>query len=112
MPYGIVRLLLRSSEVKCSAYRAEGTLHARSALHLRSIPHVPLAEHLVQKTHFCLPTKVRFLLVGAGGFGPPKSVTTDLQSAPFGRSGTLPCLDDLHIITDYWAFVKPFYEKI
>ena len=31
-----------------------------------------------------------FFLVGAGGFGPPKSVTTDLQSAPFGRSGTLP----------------------
>ncbi len=31
-----------------------------------------------------------FCLVGAGGFGPPKSVTTDLQSAPFGRSGTLP----------------------
>ena len=34
--------------------------------------------------------EVPFLLVGAGGFGPPKSVTTDLQSAPFGRSGTLP----------------------
>ena len=33
MPCGIVKLLLRSSEVKCSAYRAEGTLHARSALH-------------------------------------------------------------------------------
>ena len=32
---------------------------------------------------------IRFL-VGAGGFGPPKSLTTDLQSAPFGRSGTLP----------------------
>ena len=29
-------------------------------------------------------------LVGEGGFGPPKSVTTDLQSAPFGRSGTRP----------------------
>ncbi len=29
-------------------------------------------------------------LVGDGGFGPPKSVTTDLQSAPFGRSGNLP----------------------
>ena len=29
-------------------------------------------------------------LVGAGGFGPPKSLTTDLQSAPFGHSGTLP----------------------
>ena len=29
-------------------------------------------------------------LVGAGGFGPPKSLTTDLQSAPFGHLGTLP----------------------
>ena len=28
--------------------------------------------------------------MGEGGFEPPKSVTTDLQSAPFGRSGTLP----------------------
>ena len=32
----------------------------------------------------------RGFLVGEGGFGPPKSLTTDLQSAPFGRSGTLP----------------------
>ena len=31
-----------------------------------------------------------FQLVGEGGFEPPKSLTTDLQSAPFGRSGTLP----------------------
>ncbi len=31
-------------------------------------------------------------LVGAGGFEPPKSKTTDLQSAPFGHSGTLPYL--------------------
>ena len=29
-------------------------------------------------------------MVGEGGFGPPKSLTTDLQSAPFGHSGTLP----------------------
>ena len=28
--------------------------------------------------------------MGEGGFGPPKSVTTDLQSAPFGRSGNPP----------------------
>ena len=28
--------------------------------------------------------------MGRGGFGPPKSVTADLQSAPFGRSGTYP----------------------
>ena len=31
-----------------------------------------------------------FLLVGRGGFEPPKSVTTDLQSAPFGHSGIFP----------------------
>ena len=30
------------------------------------------------------------VLVGEGGFEPPKSLTTDLQSAPFGRSGILP----------------------
>ena len=35
-------------------------------------------------------TNTDFCLVGEGGFGPPKSLTTDLQSAPFGRSGTLP----------------------
>ena len=29
-------------------------------------------------------------LVGRGGFEPPKSLTTDLQSVPFGRSGTFP----------------------
>ena len=29
-------------------------------------------------------------LVEGGGFEPPKSPTADLQSAPFGRSGTLP----------------------
>ena len=31
--------------------------------------------------------------MGEGGFGPPKSVTTDLQSAPFGRSGIPPYID-------------------
>ena len=29
-------------------------------------------------------------LVGEGGFEPPKPKATDLQSAPFDRSGTLP----------------------
>ena len=33
---------------------------------------------------------IGYYLVGAGGFEPPKSSTTDLQSAPFGHSGTLP----------------------
>ena len=35
-----------------------------------------------------------FFVVGEDGFEPSKSVTTDLQSAPFGRSGTLPGAGD------------------
>ena len=31
-------------------------------------------------------------LVGRGGFEPPKSKTSDLQSDPFGRSGICPCV--------------------
>ena len=31
-----------------------------------------------------------FFVVGEGGFEPPKVQPTDLQSAPFGHSGTLP----------------------
>ncbi len=33
---------------------------------------------------------VFFLLVGEGGFEPPKALLTDLQSAPFGLSGIPP----------------------
>ena len=29
-------------------------------------------------------------MVGRGGFEPPQSLTADLQSAPFGHSGTYP----------------------
>ena len=51
MPYSIVKLLLRSSEVKRSAsYRAKRTSRGVASLHLQSILHVPLAEHLVEKS--------------------------------------------------------------
>ncbi len=39
-----------------------------------------------QKKHL----RLQVLLVGAGGFGPPKRDAADLQSVPFGHSGTLP----------------------
>ena len=35
-----------------------------------------------------------YKVVEDGGFEPPKAMLTDLQSAPFGRSGTLPCVRD------------------
>ena len=46
-------------EVKCSAsYRAEVTLHARSALHLRSILRVPRKRNTsFEKSHICLVDK-------------------------------------------------------
>ena len=48
---------------------------------------------LFGRTHEVLPSEkysrsVR--CVGADGFEPPKSKTADLQSAPFGHSGTHP----------------------
>ena len=44
------------------------------------------------------PVGVLFLLVGDGGFGPPKSMTTDLQSAPFGHSGNPPNVARLELV--------------
>ena len=36
--------------------------------------------------------RLLILLVGEGGFEPPKLKAADLQSVPFGHSGTLPYL--------------------
>ena len=48
--------------------------------------------HQKSSIHKC----VYYFLVEEGGFGPPKRNATDLQSAPFGHSGTLPFY--------WWAF--------
>ena len=37
-----------------------------------------------------LPAALLRVMVGRGGFEPPKAVPTDLQSAPFGHSGISP----------------------
>ena len=39
-----------------------------------------------------------FSLVGEGGFEPPKSLTTDLQSVPFGHSGTHPYKNKMELV--------------
>ena len=46
-------------------------------------PLVSLEKNIAE--HFCSA-----MMVGEGGFEPPKSLTTDLQSAPFGHSGIPP----------------------
>ena len=54
MPIGIVKLLLRSSEVKCSAYRAEGTLHARSFVYHQVAGRCTLARDEIQRRRAAL----------------------------------------------------------
>ena len=52
-----------------------------------------IVNHFSQrKTRLNVLFKRILWVVGEGGFEPPKSLTTDLQSAPFGHSGTLPYL--------------------
>jgi hypothetical protein len=42
--------------------------------------------------------------VERGGFEPPKASPTDLQSVPFGRSGTSPTLN-LPFLIEYFLLV-------
>ena len=68
----------------------------------------PFRIHIISAHANKKPPKwVVFCLVGAGGFGPPKSVTTDLQSAPFGRSGTLPYLVGIKVAWSWWTDSNP-----
>ena len=59
---------------------------------LKAVYHCEAIELAVRRIELkkALAIASAFFLVGAGGFEPPKSSTTDLQSAPFGHSGTLP----------------------
>ena len=59
------------------------TVH-RTVIHYRSIR----IHSLKIKKH--ITDVMCFLMVEGDGFEPSKSLTTDLQSAPFGHSGTLP----------------------
>lgn len=42
-------------------------------------------------------------MVEGGGFEPPKSMMTDLQSVPFGRSGIPPGMKSLLLLINYGA---------
>ena len=70
------------------------TINTRKAniTRLKAVYHCVAIELAVRRIELkkALAIASAFFLVGAGGFEPPKSSTTDLQSAPFGHSGTLP----------------------
>ena len=86
LPAAKVLLSLWHSGILYEHLTATGNITRRSRI---SLPRaIELAARRMElKKH--LRMQVLFL-VGAGGFEPPKSKTTDLQSAPFGHSGTLP----------------------
>jgi hypothetical protein len=51
-------------------------------------------------------------VVEGGGFEPPKSLTTDLQSVPFGRSGIPPgMILQLHTLIDASLFIGAPYPN-
>ena len=70
------------------------TINTRKAniTRLKAVYHCEAIELAVRRIELkkALAIASALFLVGAGGFEPPKSSTTDLQSAPFGHSGTLP----------------------
>ena len=47
------------------------------------------------------------VVVGRGGFEPPKSKTSDLQSDPFGRSGICPYIDVALLLWSRWLDSNP-----
>ena len=49
--------------------------------------------------------------MGEAGFEPTKSETTDLQSVPFGRSGTLPKVFSNTYVVNYKKGDRVEYEK-
>ena len=54
-----------------------------------------------------IPAKER-KMVGGDGFEPSKSVTADLQSAPFGHSGTYPLFTSFRTEQDYYIIFTQF----
>ena len=83
---GWIRLIAQSRA--CSQARSVSTERwfARHCRVRNIIALNPPCSATFEKTYL----SVRFFVVGRGGFEPPKSLTADLQSAPFGRSGTYP----------------------
>ena len=118
-------------------HQAAGKMHAGAwwyAPHFARRWYAKPAAWITKKGTFG-KQKFLFLLVGEAGFGPAKSVTTDLQSAPFGRSGIPPNIGagdrsrtnnllitnqllchwatpaNIGIIAKRMRFVNPFFEK-
>ena len=76
-----------SDEIK-STHRLSDFIRPQGGFHRQRRFHPPARVDLVEKSQ--VEIRLGFFLVGEDGFEPSKSLTTDLQSAPFGRSGIPP----------------------
>ena len=90
-------IMAKASRKACRRTCAHRGIARKGKIILQTIYHA-ISRHL-RARFACLdllpPSKnpakrLGYCLVGGGGFEPPKSSTTDLQSAPFGHSGILP----------------------
>ena len=52
----------------------------------------------IRTLHQSVKSSDYLFLVGRDGFEPSKSLTADLQSAPFGHSGTYPYIKKLELV--------------
>ena len=72
----------------------------------------PILRQFLRKI-FIYATKKRIFtnknafLVGRGGFEPPKSKTSDLQSDPFGRSGICPYIYFFYFVVEPVIGLEP-----
>ena len=72
--------------------RERGIIHCRM-IPAGMFPAIPNSAYVVPTTMTrCTAATISYMLyvVERGGFEPPKATPADLQSAPFGRSGTSP----------------------
>ena len=93
-PFGVIFLLSQKwyCDFVAVIFYSPFQLPQGNITRLKAVYHCEAIELAVRRIELkkALAIASAFFLVGAGGFEPPKSSTTDLQSAPFGHSGTLP----------------------
>ncbi len=82
--------LLRTVNEKSALLEIRSTIRLTRLFDYSCEPRGVSAYYISYQNKKDIRLDVLFVLVGEGGFEPPKSLTTDLQSAPFGHSGTLP----------------------
>ena len=85
----VLRTVMRCFAPWCDAFSHARSAHHTRRVHLtRRVHHVPGGNASLTKSP--TPFGVGLFVVGEDGFEPSKRYAADLQSVPFGHSGTPP----------------------